>query len=99
MTQLEVQHSILVSALGEYRSGTIPLFSKAAKQCCCSIVSSKLSATGDTFGLLLEATGTWHAIAKLESTLTKLAKQHDVSFQLRGYQESSTKESKIPYYV
>lgn len=99
MAKLEMRHTILISALGGDRPGIIYLFSKAAKQCRCSIVTSKLSSVGDTFGLLLEASGTWHAIAKLESTLPRLAKELEVSLQLRRVQETNTKESKVPYYI
>tara|TARA_R110002110_G_scaffold400317_1_gene616636 strand:- start:57228 stop:57770 length:543 start_codon:yes stop_codon:yes gene_type:complete len=99
MTNPKVQHTILISALGEDKPSTIHLFSKAAKQCNCSIVTSKLSATGDSFGLLLEASGTWHAIAKLESTLEKLAKQQDISLQVKRAQTTKNKESKVPYYI
>lgn len=99
MTKSEETHSILISALGEDRPSAIYIFAKAAKQCDCSIVTSKLSAMGDTFGLLLEATGSWHAIAKLENTLPRLAQKNDISLQIKRIQPTNIKASKVPYYI
>jgi len=99
MKKLENSHLILISALGEDRPGAIHIFAKAAKQCECSILKSKLSTMGNTFALILEASGAWHAIAKLENLLVGLAQKNDINLQLRRIQPNNIKISEVPYYI
>lgn len=100
MNKSKIETYLSLCALGEDKPGIVTAFAKAAKSNQCSIVSSKLSVSGDTFALIIHFIGSWHAIAKLESALQKLAQKHEWQLQLKLNQNvNTTRTSTVPYYV
>lgn len=99
MTKPENQSSLILTVIGQDKPGTIHLFAKTAKQCKCSITNCKFSAFGDGFGLLMELSGEWHAIAKAESSLTKLSNKFELDINIRRSSPIDLQTDKVPYYI
>lgn len=90
---------LTLTALGTDKPGIVATITKVAKQCKCSLTSSKLSVTGDTFATIFSFSGTWHTIAKLESHLQKTAHKHQWQIHLKRNQGNNQHSHYIPYYI
>lgn len=87
------------SAIGIDKTGVIAAIAKTAKQCESNMLSNKLSVAGDNFAMITHFSGTWHAIAKLEACLVKLAQKHEWQIQLKRSEPKHKHQSNVPYYI
>ncbi|WKE66890.1 glycine cleavage system transcriptional repressor [Gallaecimonas kandeliae] len=67
---------LVVTAVGEDRPGIVNELVKMASSCHCNIVDSRMAILGNEFTLFMLLSGDWNAIARLESQLPVLARDH-----------------------
>ena len=66
------QH-LAISAIGSDRTGMVHDLTRIVADCGGSISESRMTALGSEFAMLLLVSGNWHALARLETELKKLA--------------------------
>lgn len=69
---------VVVTAVGEDRPGIVNELVKLASTCQCNIVDSRMAIFGQEFTLFMLLSGDWNAIARLESQLPVLARDHQL---------------------
>jgi glycine cleavage system transcriptional repressor len=92
-------NSIAISLMGSNRVGLLENFSKAIRDCGCSIGESRMTVLGDRFALLLLLTGTWDAIAKIESMLPRLETQLQVKAISQRAEARKRHNNMMPYAI
>ncbi len=94
-----MQNFIVISALGEHDSGHLEVFAKAARDCGCNIVDSRMSVFADRFSLLVLLSGTWDAIAKIENFLPRIEQQTRLSISSQRAESRARAGEMMPYAV
>ena len=94
-----VLNSIAISLMGSNRVGLIENFAKAVRDCGCSIGDSRMTVLGDRFALILLLTGTWDAIAKIESMLPRLENQLQVKAVSQRSEPRKRHTNMMPYAI
>ena len=62
---------MVISAVGNDRSGLVHLLTNRILECGGNIVESRMVALGTEFAMLLLVSGNWHTLARLEGDLDK----------------------------
>ncbi len=94
-----MQNFLVISAIGNNRPGLIPQFSKAVKDCGCNIVDSRMTVLGDELALIMLLSGTWDAVAKIESMLPRLRENLDLSLIAKRTEARKRSANLMPYAV
>ncbi len=94
-----MQNYLVVSAIGNSRSGLVDQIAKAIKDCGCNIQDSRMTVLGGEFAMLVLLSGTWDAIAKIESVLTRLEQSLDLKIISRRTEPRKTGDKLMPYAV
>jgi len=92
------QH-LAISAIGSDRTGMVHDLTRIVADCGCSISESRMTALGAEFAMLLLVSGNWHALARLETELNKLAESGNLSLQLRRTEPRTARSDLLPYSV
>jgi glycine cleavage system transcriptional repressor len=92
------QH-LAVSALGNDRTGMVHELTRVITDCGGSISESRMAALGSEFAMLMLVSGNWHALAKLETELNKLAETGNLIVQLRRTDPKPRREDHLPYSI
>ncbi|HZD52225.1 MAG TPA: glycine cleavage system protein R [Woeseiaceae bacterium] len=90
---------IVLSAIGNNRSGVVNDISRVILDCGGNIEESRMSVLGKEFAMLLLISGNWHTLTRLESELDKLSGEHGFTVTLRKTGERSAKADCMPYGV
>jgi glycine cleavage system transcriptional repressor len=90
---------IAISAIGSDRVGLVHELSKVIADCGGNISESRMTALGAEFAVLMLVTGNWHAMARIETDLKRLAEASDVTLQIRRTEERPVHEDQVPYSV
>ena len=90
---------LAVSAIGPDRTGLVHEFTRTIADCGGSISESRMLALGADFGLQLLVAGNWHAIAKLEAELARLAETAGLVVQLWRTEPRPRREDHVPYSI
>lgn len=88
---------LVISALGPNPMELTNVLCRASLECRCSIISTRLSRHGDTCALVVQATGSWDALARLESNLPGLAKKHGLTLSVNRSAASDSRPQSLPY--
>ncbi len=72
------QH-LAVSAIGNDRTGMVHELTRVISECGGNISESRMANLGSEFAMLLLVSGNWHALAKLETELKRLAEGSNLS--------------------
>ena len=67
---------LVISALGANSMELTNVLCRASHENRCSVISTRLSRHGEYSALVLQISGSWDALARLEGTLPGLAKKH-----------------------
>lgn len=94
-----LQNHIAVSVMGANRLGLIESITKAIKDCGCSIGDSRMTVLGDRFTLMMLLSGTWDAIAKIESQLGRLENQLQVKTLAQRTEPRRRQGDLMPYAI
>ena len=92
------QH-LAISAIGGDRIGLIHDLSKIIADCGGSISESRMTALGAEFAVLMLVTGNWHAVARIETELKKLAEAAGITLLVRRTEQRAAREDMVPYSV
>lgn len=63
------EHFIVITALGSDRPGIVNAITRHVSSCGCNIEDSRLALLGEEFTFIMLLSGSWNAIAQIESTL------------------------------
>ncbi len=81
-----MQNLVAISAMGANRPGLVEPIVRAIRECGCTIAESRMAVMGDRFTLMLLLSGTWDAIAKIESLVVRL--QQDLAVTMTAQRAS-----------
>lgn len=94
-----MQNYLVITALGENNPRATEHFTKAVRDCGCSISECRMAVLGDQVAMIMMLSGTWDAIAKMEDMLPRLESRLDLSVtSSRGQPRSSTRQL-MPYAI
>ena len=90
---------LVINAMGQQTTALASMLTRLCMEQRCLIVSSRMSRHGTCTALLLQVSGNWDALARLETLLPPLAKREH--FTLSMYRSSALEErpSALPYNV
>lgn len=94
-----MEHYLVISALGEDRTGIIDELAKAASEARCNIADSRMVVMGLEFAIVMMLSGTWDAIAKLEAQLPTLGRKLDLILSSKRTQLRPAQKEALPYHV
>jgi glycine cleavage system transcriptional repressor len=90
---------VVISAIAPNRTGIANEITDLITYCGCNIQESKMKAMGNTFSLVLMASGEWNAIAKLEHVLPSKAASMGMTTMLQRTEPKSSGDQGLPYRV
>jgi glycine cleavage system transcriptional repressor len=96
-TPLVREQFLLVSALGSNAMELTNVLCRASNENRCAVISTRLSRHGEYSALVLQISGTWDALARLETTLPVLAKKHAFSINVVRSTAAETRPQALPY--
>ena len=88
---------LLISALGPNAMELTNVLCRASHENRCAVISTRLSRHGEYSALVLQISGSWDALARLEALLPGLAKKHDFSVNLIRSGASESRPQALPY--
>lgn len=94
-----MQNHFVIAALGNNRPGLVHQLSKAVKDCGCNILDSRMAVLGGEFAVILLLSGTWDAIAKIESMIPRLEDSLDLTLISRRTEVREKVANLMPYAV
>lgn len=99
MTQPAGNTYYVISALGKDRPGIVNELSNVILSCGCNIEDSRMSVLGGEFALILMASGSWDAVAKLEQQVPGLEQKLGLTIIARRTESRAGGQGLIPYEV
>ncbi|SDG74023.1 glycine cleavage system transcriptional repressor [Pseudomonas benzenivorans] len=88
---------LLISALGPNAMELTNVLCRACHENRCAVVSTRLSRHGEFSALVLQVSGSWDALARLESSLPLLAKKHAFSVNVTRSAAAENRPQALPY--
>lgn len=90
---------LAISAIGPDRVGLVHDLSQKITDCGGNISESRMTALGSEFAILMLVSGNWHAVARVETELSKFAESAGITLQVRRAGERAIHEDRVPYSV
>jgi glycine cleavage system transcriptional repressor len=90
---------LIISALGDDRPGLISQLTEAIEQGGCNIEDSRMSILAGAFALIMQVSGSWNNLAKLESILETLGQRTDLTISTKRTEGRALSANEIPYLV
>lgn len=90
---------IVLSAIGTDRAGVVNDLTKVILDCGGNIEESRMTALGAEFAMLLLVSGNWHTLNKLESSLDRISRQHDLTINIKKTDNRRQSSDCMPYAV
>ena len=88
---------LVISALGASPMELTNVLCRAGHESRCAVVSSRLTRHGEYSALVLQLSGSWDALARLESCLPALAKKHSFIVNVTRSAALDTRPQALPY--
>ena len=98
-TSLPMKQHLAISAIGADRTGMVHELTRIISDCGGNIAESRMAALGSEFAMLLLVNGNWHALARIESELARLAESSSLSVHLKRTEPKATRTDMLPYSV
>lgn len=89
---------IVLSAIGNDRTGIVQDITKVILGCGGNIEESRMTTLGEEFAVLMLVSGNWHTLSRLERGLEKLGDE-DFTFAIRKTEARRISENRMPYAV
>src|SRR5438874_7844153 len=89
------QH-LAVSAIGSDRTGMVHELTRVISESGGNISESRMANLGTEFAMLLLVSGNWHALAKLETELKRLAETSNLSIHLKRTEPRTPRTDMLP---
>lgn len=90
---------LAISAIGKDRPGLAHDVVRTISDCGASINESRMLPLGGEFAMQILVSGNWHAVARTESELTRLADAAGLALNLRRTDQRPLREDHIPYSI
>ncbi len=90
---------LAISAMGSNHPQTIDNITKQINDHDCNIRQSHFSVVGNEVAVVLLVNGRWDAIAKLETSLQKIALEFDLCINVKHTNVTASSSSSLPYQV
>ena len=90
---------LALSAIGSDRTGMVHDLTRTIADCGGNVVESRMSALGSEFVMALLVSGNWHALAKIESEVKRIADAGQMSVQIRRTEPRPVRAEMLPYSV
>ena len=90
---------LVIAAFGSDRPGLAEAVSRAIVDSGCEFGDSRMTVLGGEFAMVLEATGNWSAVAKLETALPRVASSNGLTIQSTRSEPRSSEALLVPYAV
>jgi glycine cleavage system transcriptional repressor len=81
---------LAISAIGKDRPGLAHDVVRTISDCAASINESRMLPLGGEFAMQLLVSGNWHAVARVESELMRLAESAGLALHLRRTEQRAT---------
>lgn len=88
---------LVISALGRNPMELTNVLCRASNENRCAVVNTRLTRHGEYCALALEISGTWDALARMETVLPGLAKKHDFTAQMVRSEALDARPRALPY--
>ncbi len=90
---------LVLSALGEDRTGIVHDLARAVRDCGCNVLESRMTVLGGEFAVLMLVTGNWNTVSKLEASVPKLEQSMGLTISTRRTAERAPRHDLVPYAV
>ena len=94
-----MQQLIVISAVGNDRTGVVNDLTKVILDCGGNIQESRMTSLGSEFAMLLLVSGNWHTLGRLEKSLQRFAGDNELAIQLRRTQARKFATDLLPYAI
>jgi len=94
-----MQNRLVISAIAPNRPGIANDITSLVTECGCNILETKMKSMGNTFNLVLMASGKWNALAKLEQVLPSQAHSMGMTTMLKRVECDESQRGGLPYRV
>lgn len=91
--------SIVLTASGEDKTGLVEGLTRRINESGCNIEESRMAVLGGRFALLMRVTGSWDALAKLESRLPSVGEELGLAIVQQRTRAAKPEKPLIPYVV
>jgi glycine cleavage system transcriptional repressor len=98
MTTEPMKQYLAVSAIGSDRPGMVHDLTRVISDCGGNIAESRMAALGSEFAMLLLVNGNWHALARIESELTRLT-ENGLTVHVKRTEPRAARAEMLPYSV
>ena len=88
---------LVISALGRNPMDLTTVLCRASQENRCAVVSSRMTRHGEYCALVLQVSGSWDALARLESGVPALAKRHDFTTHMVRSGLLEPRPNSMPY--
>ncbi|WP_079202657.1 MULTISPECIES: glycine cleavage system protein R [Pseudomonas] len=88
---------LVISALGPNAMELTNVLCRTSNENRCAVVSTRLSRHGEFSALVLQISGSWDALARLESSLPALAKKHAFTVNVTRSAAAENRPQALPY--
>ena len=99
MTKQDGNESLVITASGEDQVGLVEKLSSQLTEAGCNIEESRMVVLGGQFAVIMRATGSWNALAKLEGQLASTGQQLGLSINHCRTRDRARAQAAIPYHV
>ena len=96
-TPIVREQFLVISAIGPHPMELTNVLCRASNENRCSVVSSRLSRHGELSALVLQVSGNWDALARLEAGLPSLAKKHPFTLSVTRSTPAEDRPQALPY--
>jgi glycine cleavage system transcriptional repressor len=96
---LKMKQHLAVSAIGSDRTGMVHELTRVISESGGNISESRMASLGTEFAMLLLVSGNWHALAKLETELKRLAETSNLSIHLKRTEPRAPRTDMLPYSI
>src|ERR1700693_5929137 len=95
----QMKQHLAVSAIGSDRTGMVHELTRVISESGGNISESRMASLGNEVALLLLVSGNWHALAKLETELKRLADTSSLSIHLKRTEPRPARTDMLPYSI
>lgn len=94
-----MQEYLVISAIGEDKSGIINGLSRAATECSCNIMDTRMTVLGGEFALIMMISGQSDQIAQAEDTIPQVAESFGLTTILKRTRPRQEADASRPYSI
>ncbi len=88
-----------MSVLGSTQPNLMDKIFKAIKESGCNVEDGRMSSLGNELALFVMLSGTWDAVAKIESIIPRLERKLSVSITFRRTEARESTSPSVPYAI